>query len=146
MKFAVPWSVKGIRPEARETAKEAARRSGMPLGEWLNSVILQQAEEEDGGRASSYRDDDDSYGDELAGVHQRLDDITRRIEQFTRSSAAQPPRAARPAPAREALMSRCPRRFVAPAAASTAANGGGWPRAGPTARLPRLAAPWSRPV
>ncbi|MEI8277204.1 MAG: hypothetical protein WCG00_14530, partial [Hyphomicrobiales bacterium] len=102
MKFAVPWSVKGIRPEARETAKEAARRSGMPLGEWLNSVILQQAEEEDGGRASSYRDDDDSYGDELAGVHQRLDDITRRIEQFTRSSAAQPPRAARPAPAREA--------------------------------------------
>ena len=102
MKFAVPWSVKGIRPEARETAKEAARRSGMPLGEWLNSVILQQAEEEDGGRASSYRDDDDSYGDELAGVHQRLDDITHRIEQFTRSSAAQPPRAARPAPAREA--------------------------------------------
>ncbi len=102
MKFAVPWSVKGIRPEARETAKEAARRSGMPLGEWLNSVILQQAEEEDGGRASSYRDDDDSYGDELTGVHQRLDDITRRIEQFTRNTAAQPPRAGRSAPAREA--------------------------------------------
>jgi localization factor PodJL len=101
MKFAVPWSVKGIRPEARETAKEAARRSGMPLGEWLNSVILQQAEE-DGAHGSSYRDDDDSYGDELAGVHQRLDDITRRIEQFTRSTAAQPPRAARPAPPREA--------------------------------------------
>ncbi len=46
MKFGVPWSVKGIRPEARETAEEAARRSGMPLGEWLNSVILQQAEQE----------------------------------------------------------------------------------------------------
>ena len=46
MKFGVPWSVKGIRPEARETAKEAARRSGMSLGEWLNSVILQQAEHE----------------------------------------------------------------------------------------------------
>ncbi len=101
MKFAVPWSVKGIRPEARETAKEAARRSGMPLGEWLNSVILQQAEE-DGAHGSSYRDDDDSYGDELAGVHQRLDDITRRIEQFTRSTAAQAPKATRPAPAREA--------------------------------------------
>ena len=99
MKFAVPWSVKGIRPEARETAKEAARRSGMPLGEWLNSVILQQAEE-DGTHGSSYRDDDESYGDELAGVHQRLDDITRRIEQFTRSTA-QSPRAGRAAPARE---------------------------------------------
>jgi localization factor PodJL len=88
MKFGVPWSVKGIRPEARETAKEAARRSGMPLGEWLNSVILQQAEE-DGVRAHAYdRDDEDSYGDDLSSVHQRLDDITRRIEQFTRSGPA----------------------------------------------------------
>ncbi len=53
----------------------------MPLGEWLNSVILQQAEQD----GASYGDDDDSYGDELAGVHQRLDDITRRIEQFART-------------------------------------------------------------
>ena len=94
MKFAVPWSVKGIRPEARETAKEAARRSGMPLGEWLNSVILQQAEE-DGAHGSSYRDDDDSYGDELAGVHQRLDDITRRIERPKRPRQPGPRRPAR---------------------------------------------------
>ena len=101
MKFAVPWSVKGIRPEARETAKEAARRSGMPLGEWLNSVILQQADE-DGVHGSSYRDDDDSYGDEMAGVHQRLDDITRRIEQFTRGPAAFAPKAGRAEPARDA--------------------------------------------
>ncbi|MDI1346912.1 MAG: hypothetical protein PSV22_22885, partial [Pseudolabrys sp.] len=101
MKFAVPWSVKGIRPEARETAKEAARRSGMPLGEWLNSVILQQADE-DGAHGSSYRDDDDSYGDELAGVHQRLDDITRRIAQFSRGPAAYAPKAGRAEPARDA--------------------------------------------
>ncbi len=46
MKFGVPWSVKGIRPEARETAREAARRSGMSLGDWLNSVILHQAQED----------------------------------------------------------------------------------------------------
>jgi localization factor PodJL len=101
MKFAVPWSVKGIRPEARETAKEAARRSGMPLGEWLNSVILQQADE-DGAHGSSYRDDDESYGDELAGVHQRLDDITRRIEQFSRGPAAYAPKAGRAEGARDA--------------------------------------------
>ncbi|MCF8478572.1 MAG: hypothetical protein K9G60_16210 [Pseudolabrys sp.] len=79
MKFGVPWSVKGIRPEARETAKEAARRSGMPLGEWLNSVILQQAGDDD---------DEISYGEDMSSVHQRLDDITRRIEQFSRTSAA----------------------------------------------------------
>ena len=39
MKFGVPWSLKGIRPETRETAEEAARRSGMALGEWLNSAL-----------------------------------------------------------------------------------------------------------
>ena len=43
MKFGVGWRVKGIRPEVRETAEEAARRSGVSLGEWLNAVILQQA-------------------------------------------------------------------------------------------------------
>jgi localization factor PodJL len=44
MKPGIPWSVKGIGDDAREAAKQAARRSGMTLGEWLNSVILGQAE------------------------------------------------------------------------------------------------------
>ncbi len=83
MKFGVPWSVKGIRPEARETAKEAARRSGVSLGEWLNSVIIQQAEQE-GVQALSLVDEDSDGGD-IAAVHERLDDLTRRIEQLARS-------------------------------------------------------------
>ena len=37
-----PWSVKGIDPKTRETAKEFARRSGMTLGEWLNQRILEE--------------------------------------------------------------------------------------------------------
>lgn len=44
MKPGIPWSVKGIDSEAREAAKHAARRSGMTLGEWLNTVIREQAE------------------------------------------------------------------------------------------------------
>jgi localization factor PodJL len=44
MKPGIPWSVKGIEPEVREAAKDAARRSGLTLGEWLNSAILEQAE------------------------------------------------------------------------------------------------------
>src|SRR5476651_2208479 len=88
MKLGVPWSVKGIRPEARETAKEAARRSGVSLGEWLNSVILHQAAE-DGVQAPAHGyEDDDSDGQELSTVHQRLDDLTRRIEQFTHTGPA----------------------------------------------------------
>lgn len=84
MKLGVPWNVKGLRPEARETAREAARRSGMSLGEWLNTVIIEQAAEA-GVRAPGHEDDDDeTYASELAGVHDRLDDLTRRIGQFTR--------------------------------------------------------------
>jgi localization factor PodJL len=45
MKPGIPWSVKGVEPELREIAKTAARRSGMTLGEWLNSAINEQADE-----------------------------------------------------------------------------------------------------
>jgi localization factor PodJL len=78
MKLGAQWSVKGIRPEARETAREAARRSGMSLGDWLNSVILHNAKQ----------DDEDQYdeggGEDPAAVHSRLDDISRRLDQMTR--------------------------------------------------------------
>lgn len=40
MKSNAPWSVKGIDRDAREAAKEAARREGMTVGEWLNHVIM----------------------------------------------------------------------------------------------------------
>ena len=39
MSKAAPWSIKGIDYDARAAAKEAARRAGMSVGEWLNSVI-----------------------------------------------------------------------------------------------------------
>ena len=39
MKSGGPWNLRGLRPEAREAARAAARRSGMSVGEWLNSVI-----------------------------------------------------------------------------------------------------------
>jgi len=40
MRSGVPWSVKGIEPEAREAAKQAARRAGVTLGAWLNQIIM----------------------------------------------------------------------------------------------------------
>src|SRR4030088_3801032 len=46
MKSGVPWQVKGVRRQARETAREAARRSGMSVGEWLDSVIIDSALDE----------------------------------------------------------------------------------------------------
>ena len=45
MKSGVPWQVQ-VRPEARETAREAARRSGMSVSEWLDSLIIDSASRE----------------------------------------------------------------------------------------------------
>ncbi|HHI82876.1 MAG TPA: hypothetical protein ENJ99_06950, partial [Rhizobiales bacterium] len=45
MKPGIPWSVKGIESQTREAAKAAARRKGMTLGQWLNSVIQETAAE-----------------------------------------------------------------------------------------------------
>ena len=45
MNKAAPWSVKGVDFDAREAARDAARRSGMSLGEWLNDAISEQARE-----------------------------------------------------------------------------------------------------
>lgn len=54
MKPGIPWSVKGIEPEAREAAKLAARRAGLTLGEWLNSVIFDQSAHILPGQADSH--------------------------------------------------------------------------------------------
>ena len=64
MKPGVPWSVKGIEPGVREAAKDAARRSGMTLGEWLNSAILDQADDPVG-----------AYSTQTAGLEKEMSDV-----------------------------------------------------------------------
>jgi len=39
----VPWHVKGVRPEVLEVARDAARRSGLSFGAWLNALIVDAA-------------------------------------------------------------------------------------------------------
>ncbi|WP_296707239.1 hypothetical protein [Rhodoblastus sp.] len=45
MSKAVPWSIKGVDFDVREAAKEAARRDGVTLGEWMNRAIADRAAE-----------------------------------------------------------------------------------------------------
>ena len=71
MSAAAPWSVKGIDPKAREVAKDLARRSGMTLGEWLNSMIM---EDEDEGYATLPRRSAGPEMFERRGRSRRLDD------------------------------------------------------------------------
>ncbi len=116
MKFGVRWGLKEIRPEARETAKEAARRAGMPLGDWLNSVILQQAAQQ--GLPTPAHGDDNVPGGEVATLHQRLDDLTRHIEMMTHSGpAAYAPRRDRSDPGQFAGTPRTAAPPLAPAMA-----------------------------
>ena len=96
MKFGFASSVKGIRTDARRTAEEAARRAGLPLNDWLNAVILQQATKQGIKPPSQTRLDDGRVSDELSDVRLRLDDLGRRIDQVTRSgTAAYAPRRSR---------------------------------------------------
>lgn len=53
MRAGVPWSVKGIEPEAREAAKIAARREGKTLGQWLNEKIFETAAGDDAAPAAA---------------------------------------------------------------------------------------------
>lgn len=75
MTRAVPWNVKGVDFDAREAAKAAARRAGMSLGEWLNSIIADQAAEL--GVTTEDFDDDER----LEAVTARLATLSKRPEQ-----------------------------------------------------------------
>jgi localization factor PodJL len=83
MNSRVSWSVEGIDPSVRERAEAAARRAGMSLNDWLNSNIgdsappnFRSAPEPRPTMASQETRD-------VADIHQRLDSITRQIEQIS---------------------------------------------------------------
>ncbi len=110
MKFGVPWNMKGIGSEARKTAREAARRSGVSLEQWLDGVILQQAKHK---AIEVHGHGGGAYRDEFASVNHRLDDLSRRIEQMTRSGpvAHAPQRGGSEFDKMEEMIGRLDRRF-----------------------------------
>ncbi len=105
MSAAAPWSVKGIEPKAREIAKDLARRSGMTLGEWLNTIIMEDGDDEGGftplsrrahaadsiDRRGRSRRVEDAYGsgagdDQLQRLGASIDAIAARLEAAERRS------------------------------------------------------------
>ena len=110
MKSGGPWNLRGLRPETVAAARDAARRSGVSIGEWLNELIEQSAPDdcaehdfawfdEEGGdyRRRSPRPprrdrEFDSRGapdavlgrGQLDEVQARLDQLTDRLEQLVR--------------------------------------------------------------
>lgn len=94
MSAAAPWSVKGIDPKAREIAKDLARRSGMTLGEWLNSMIM-DGDEDDDGVTPLPRRPHVSEMFERRGRSRRLDDAYETDEPWRRMGASLEAMAAR---------------------------------------------------
>jgi localization factor PodJL len=74
MKPGVPWSVKGVDLSARDAAKDAARRAGMTLGEWLNAVIADTASD---GEPRHHRRTPLEQEDPMAALAERLARVTR---------------------------------------------------------------------
>lgn len=72
VKSNIPWSVKGIERDARETAKDAAKKEGMTVGEWLNKVIYTAG-------------DPETSNGEIEGV--KLKDIVTAIEHLSKRVA-----------------------------------------------------------
>src|SRR5580692_4281797 len=78
MNSRVSWSVDGIDPSVRERAEAAARRAGMSLNDWLNSTLGDSA-------PPNFRNPEprpSSPSHDVADIHQRLDSITRQIDQI----------------------------------------------------------------
>ncbi len=71
------WSVEGIDPKVRERAEAAARRAGLSLADWLSSAIPDTSQPMPT-RAMPAQDAKD-----VAEIHNRLDSITRQIEQIS---------------------------------------------------------------
>ena len=83
MNSRVSWSVEGIDPSVRERAEAAARRAGMSVNDWLNSTLGDSA-------PPNFRSPYDQpavmpnqEAPDVADIHQRLDAITRQIEQIS---------------------------------------------------------------
>ena len=83
MKPGIPWSVKGIDSEAREAAKHAARRSGVTLGEWLNTVIREQADEAEPPKKAPARNSMNDIQSKLDHLSDQLTRMARRDQDTT---------------------------------------------------------------
>jgi localization factor PodJL len=94
----VPWHVKGIHPDAREVAREAARRSGVSVGAWLNSLIITAAEQDESPMDESPPAPAASpapappaartpAGEELTTIGRQIDELKWRLESLSRDGS-----------------------------------------------------------
>ncbi|HKO71566.1 MAG TPA: hypothetical protein VJV58_11600 [Bradyrhizobium sp.] len=84
MNSRVPWSAEAIDPTVRERAEAAALRAGMSLNDWLKSTIGDYPAADPGTTPARPQNAGGELRSDVADIHQRLDSITRQIEQISR--------------------------------------------------------------
>jgi localization factor PodJL len=89
----VHLTLKGVGPELIEVAREAARRCGMSLGQWLNAAIMDSAAGSGFAptRASGVRDGVRLRDEPITAATERLGQLAERIDRLARSTAQSPP-------------------------------------------------------
>ncbi|MEJ0011975.1 MAG: peptidoglycan-binding protein [Bauldia sp.] len=82
MKSGLPWNLSGVDKETREAVIEAARLSGLTVGEWLNQVLGENFAEPELGASAEPESEDAS---DIAGAIERL---TKRLGGMDDASRA----------------------------------------------------------
>ncbi|MEP7209895.1 MAG: peptidoglycan-binding protein [Alphaproteobacteria bacterium] len=82
-----PWSIKGIDPRARSAAREQAQQRGVTLGQYLNSLLLdEEAIRVDGVEVADFHASD-AAPDEMRRMSAEIDLLAQRIEASQARSA-----------------------------------------------------------
>jgi localization factor PodJL len=85
MTAGVPWSVSAVDPDTWDAARDAARRAGLSVGEWLELAIRENSRGGHGNRGAA------------AGFDRRLDDLADQINLIARRNTEYRPAPALPA-------------------------------------------------
>jgi localization factor PodJL len=85
MSAGVPWSVSAVDPDTWEAAREAARRDGLSVGEWLEAAIRENAR---GGHGRGRNP--------ATNFDHRLDDLAEQINMIARRNVYARPNAPQP--------------------------------------------------
>lgn len=82
-----PWSIKGIDPRARSAAREQAQQRGVTLGQYLNSLLLEEEPiRVDGVEVADFHASD-AAPDEMRRMSAEIDLLAQRIETSQARSA-----------------------------------------------------------